>query len=524
MKDNSTSSKQSLMRIGQSVLLGSAILIGSGALAAGPTPYENLRKSPYPSYPKINYSKVANPKLVKHGEYLAKAGDCIACHTAEHSNRTFAGGLEFKTPFGSLYAPNITSDKKYGIGKWTEKQFAKAMRQGVAPDGSFFYAAFPYPYFNKLTDQDVKALYAYFKAIPAYHVQNKKNSMMFPLNWRFLQLGWRMLFFYRQKTGPYQADSKHSATWNRGKYLVDGLGHCGMCHTPSYYMLSKKFTLAAPIKKYYLAGAPVIGGYRAPNITSKLMKNVPVSEITNVFMKDQLVGGGKIAQPPMLEVNHNSLSHLSMQDLQSIATYLKTVKSKTPPMPSASGSDAGKGIYSTYCSACHTTGAGGAPKLGSKTAWAPLIKLGKNQLYSNAMNGIGGMPKKGNCNSCSAKQIQQAVDYMIGQAESGSASAAPATPRLKVLTLVDGKRIYKQYCAACHNPGSKYMNAPIIGNKAAWDKITKQGMDQVIAHVLNGYGYMAPKGACNKCTDEEVIVATKYMIDQSTSKGNYQLW
>jgi len=254
------------------------------------------------------------------------------------------------------------------------------------------------------------------------------------------------------------------------------------------------------------------------------MKNVPISEVTRVFMKDQLIGGGNIAQPPMLEVNHNSLSHLSIKDLQAIATYLKTVKSKTPPMPSASGSSAGESIYSTYCSACHTTGAGGAPKLGSKTAWTPLIKLGKNQLYTNAMNGIGGMPRKGNCNSCTTQQIHQAVDYMIGQAQSGTASAAPAAPRLKYLTLADGKNVYNTYCAVCHNPGKKYLNAPILGDRRQWDQLIDKGMGTLIANTLHGYGGMAPKGSCTKCTDEEVIVAIKYMVDQSTKKGNHQLW
>lgn len=522
MNDNLTRYNQLLSRIGKSILLGTAFLVGATTYAASTG--ETLRKSPYPDYPKINYNKVKNPALVKRGEYLAKAGDCIACHTAEHSNRVFAGGLEFASPLGKLYGPNITSDKEHGIGKWTEKQFAKAIRDGVSPSGSFYYPAFPYRNFNKLTDADVKALYAYLQAVPSYPIANKKDHLIFPLNWRFLQLGWRMLFFYPHKDGAYKPDQKKSDNWNRGKYLVTGLGHCDMCHTPSYYMLSPKFTLAAPIRKYNLAGANIIGGYRAPNITSTLMKDIPLSEITDVFLKDQLVGGGKIAQPPMLEVNHDSLSHLKLTDLEAIGTYLKTVKSKTPPLPSSSGSDAGKGIYSTYCAACHTTGAGGAPKLGNKTAWNPLIKLGMNQLYSNAMNGIGGMPRKGNCNTCTNKQIQQVVDYMVSQAQSSTAEAAPVIKPVKRLSLSDGKKIYESRCAVCHAPGTKYPDAPITGDKATWDKLIKQGMDQLIFHTIKGYGGMPPKGACVHCTDEEVIVAVKYMVNQSKRKGNYQLW
>jgi cytochrome c5 len=521
MNDNLTLCKKFLRQIGKPVLLGAALLCAAPAFAADTS--DAPKKGHYPAYPKIDYSKVAEPKLVKKGEYLAKAGDCIACHTAENSNKALAGGLDFASPLGHLYSPNITFDKKQGIGKWTEKQFAKALREGVSPTGSFYYPAFPYRNFNSLSDADVHALYAYFKAVPTYSVKNKKNGLIFPLNWRFLQLGWRMLFFYPHKDGPYKADSKRSKSWNRGKYLVEGPGHCDMCHTKSYYLLSPKFTLAAPIRKYNLAGANIIGGYRAPDITSNLMKDVPLSEITQVFLEDKLIGGGKVAQPPMLEVNHNSLSHLKIEDLEAIGTYLKTVKSKTPPI-SSSGDNPGEAIYTTYCAACHTTGAGGAPKLGNKTAWDPLIKLGMDTLYSNVASGIAGMPRKGNCNSCTDAQLHEAVDYIVAKAQSPNAVAGPVVKPLHRLSLADGKHVYTTYCAACHNPGTSYLNAPTIGKQSAWDPILKQGMDQVILHTLRGYGAMAPKGACVHCTDEQVIVAVKYMANQSKRKGNYQLW
>jgi cytochrome c5 len=524
MNDNLTKPKSSLLKIGQYVLFGIFFLTSTTTTAFAVSVNEGLRQGLYPEYPLINYEKVADPALVKRGEYLAKAGDCIACHTAEHSDKVFAGGLEFASPLGKLYTPNISSDKKYGIGGWTEKQFAKAVHDGVSPKGSFYYPAFPYRNYNNLSDADIKALYAYFQAIPAYSVENQKNHMMFPINWRFLQLGWRILFFYPYKTGPYKPDMKKSEAWNRGKYLVEGLGHCDMCHTKSYYLFSPELTLAAPIRKYNLAGANIVGGYRAPDITSRLMKEATLSEITSVFLKDELIGGGKIAQPPMLEVNHDSLSHLTHKDLEDIGVYLKTVKSKVPPMPSSSGSDAGEGVYSTYCAACHSTGAGGAPKFGDKTAWDPLIKQGMNVLYTNAMNGIGGMPRKGNCNSCSPTQIQEAVDYIVNQTQSATASSAPAIKPMKRLTMADGKDTYTKYCSACHNPGTSYPDAPIMGNSVVWNKLLMQGMDQLIFHTLKGYGGMASKGGCTRCTDEAVIVAIKYMLSQSNVQGNYELW
>lgn len=482
------------------------------------------RQSPYPQYPTIDYNKVKNPQLVRKGEYLVKASDCIACHTPEHSNKVFGGGLEFKTPFGSLFSPNITSDDKNGIGKWTEKQFAKALRQGVSPSGSFYYPAFPYRNYNYFTDDDANAIYAYLRAIPKLDVPNKKDDMMFPFNWRFLQLGWRMLFFYFQKEGSYKPDHTKSAMWNRGKYLVVGPGHCDMCHTKSYYILKPKYTLAAPIRKYNLAGAKVIGGYRAPNITSTLMKDVPLAKIADVFLKDELVEGGKVAQKPMLEVNHDSLSYLQLKDLESIGAYLKTVKSKIPPMDTSGGS-AGESIYETYCSGCHTTGAGGAPKLGDKAAWDPLIKQGLNDLYANATKGIGGMPAKGTCSSCTADQIKEVVDYIVNQAKAGTAGSSGATVKpMKQLTLADGKQIYEKHCAVCHTPGKPYLNAPALGDKAAWAPRIKQGMAVLIEHTFNGYGNKTARSSCAKCSDAQLIAAAKYMVNQSKSSGNYQLW
>jgi len=191
----------------------------------------------YPTYPKINYKQYTKKKaaLIKRGAYLTKLGDCIACHTKPGSGKTFAGGLAIKTPFGTLYTPNITPDKTTGIGGWTTQQFIKVMHKGKSPQEKYYYPAFPYLYFNSITTKDLVAIKAYLDVIPAIQQENQKNDMMFPFSWRFMQLGWRILFF-RDK-GDYKYNPKHTAVWNRGKYLVDGLGHCGMCHTPMHHIL-----------------------------------------------------------------------------------------------------------------------------------------------------------------------------------------------------------------------------------------------------------------------------------------------
>ena len=295
-----------------------------------------------------------------------------------------------------------------------------------------------------------------------------------------------------------------------------------MCHTPSYYLFSKNHSLGAPVKQFALTGAMVEGFY-APNITSTNLRNTPIKQIADVFLKDRLIGGGQV-QGPMLDANHDSLKYLTQNDIIAIATYLKSVKSQTPPKPSHGGS--GKDTYETYCAGCHASGAGGAPKFGDSNAWDPLIKQGLNTLYKNAINGIGAMPAKGTCATCSDQAIQAAVQYMVNQSKpgSGNATSAPANQAPKQLTLADGKKIYERYCAACHNPDSNYANAPKIGDQQAWAPRIKQGFDVLFRYTIEGHGNMSPRGACPRCSDAQLKAALLYMVEQSKTQGDYRLW
>jgi len=476
----------------------------------------------YPTYPSIDYSKYSKQKanLIKRGEYLTKLGDCIACHT-NTNDKPFAGGRKIKTPFGTIYTPNITSDKKTGIGNWSLKDFITAMRDGKSPQGQYYYPAFPYIYFNILPTKDLEAIKAYLDTIPAIQQKNKGNDLSFPFSWRFLQLGWRMLFFHN--TGPYKNNPKQSPQWNRGKFLVDGLGHCSMCHTPMHHFISKKWVLGAPIKKYYLTGA-MVEGFFAPNITSTNLKDTPIQQIADVFLKDKLIGGGQV-QGPMDEANHDSLKYLHPDDIKAIAIYLKTVKSEIPPKINVgTGLAAGKKIYERYCAACHSTGAGGAPIVGKVADWTTRSKLGMNTLYKNAINGIGGMPAKGTCKSCTTQEIQDAVQYMMSESKSGAAvvSTKPTTKPLKKLTLADGKKIYETHCASCHNGSDA--NVPALGDKQAWSPIIKKGLDVLIYNTIRGYKKMPVKGSCTKCNDAQIKAAVKYMVNQSKTGGDYHLW
>ena len=172
-------------------------------------------------------ARAQDAALIAKGEYLARAGDCIACHTAREG-KIFAGGLPMKTPFGTLYTSNITPDPQTGIGTWTSDQFYQMMHNGRFPDGGLVYPAMPFASYTKVTREDSDAIYAYLRSIAPVKQINRPHDLKFPFNNRSLILGWRTLFF---KEGVYKPDPTKSAEWNRGAYLVEGLGHCGMCHT-----------------------------------------------------------------------------------------------------------------------------------------------------------------------------------------------------------------------------------------------------------------------------------------------------
>ena len=166
--------------------------------------------------------------LVASGEYLARAGDCVACHT-NPGGALFAGGRPMATPFGTLYTSNITPDPKTGIGSYTADQFYGVMHTGRFADGGLIYPAIPFGSYTKVMRADADAIFAYLRSVPPVHQPNRPNDLRFPFNNRQLILGWRTLFF---KEGEYQPDPTKSAEWNRGAYLVEGLGHCAMCHSP----------------------------------------------------------------------------------------------------------------------------------------------------------------------------------------------------------------------------------------------------------------------------------------------------
>ena len=253
------------------------------------------------------------------GEYLAKAGGCVGCHTEDKKDGApYAGGRELKTPFGTFYGPNITPHPQAGIGRWTEADFIRAMRHGTRPDGANLFPAFPYPSFTKITDNDLRDLWAYLRTLPPSAKASREHDLWFFFGWRFLVTVWKWLYF---TPGPFVAAPGVSDVVNRGSYLIRALGHCGECHTPRNF-------LGGPNTGRSLAGSKEPGGKRIPNITPTRLKQWSDAELKE-FFQTGATPDGDAASGAMDEVIRNTTSQLTPGDLAALVGYLRSVS----PLP-----------------------------------------------------------------------------------------------------------------------------------------------------------------------------------------------
>ena len=278
------------------------------------------------------------------GEYVAKLGDCAACHTSEAS-KPLAGGKGFPTPVGTVYATNITPDKTHGIGNYSLPEFIKVMREGITRSGDPLYPAMPYTAYAKMSDEDLTALYHYLmQDVQPQAIANKASDIPWPLNMRWPLRGWNWLY---HDDGRFTPVTGKSEEWNRGAYLVQGAGHCGSCHTPrGIGMQEKALTEADPL---YLSGATLDGWY-APDIRgSRYDKQALIDLLKTGRSQHQAVSG------PMAEVITHSSQYFSDADLASIATYLTGLDDEAPAARGnrAYASAGGKADYAMYCSTCH---------------------------------------------------------------------------------------------------------------------------------------------------------------------------
>jgi mono/diheme cytochrome c family protein len=306
------------------------------------------------------------PNQRERGAYLARAADCIACHTTT-GGKPYAGGLAFKLPQGTLYSPNITPDKETGIGNWSDDDFVTALQKGVGPDGTHYYPAFPYPYYTRLSRDDMLAIKGYLGTLKPVRYQPPPNDMKFPFNQRWLMVFWNWLYNPNKR---FESQPQQTPEWNRGAYLTEGPGHCGACHTPLNI-------LQGPKSGRHLGGS-TIQGWHAYNITSDSVAGIGAwtnQELSEYLSTGHARGRGT-ASGSMAEAVTYSLRYLTSEDVNAMVTYLKTVKpvrdDKEAPTPAAANANAalapdagalirkmsadtglGARVFASACAGCH---------------------------------------------------------------------------------------------------------------------------------------------------------------------------
>jgi len=304
---------------------------------------------------------------IERGARLAALGNCMSCHTAP-GGAPFAGGRALETPFGTIYASNITPDPATGIGTWSQAAFTRALREGVDRGGHLLYPAFPYDHFTRISAADDADLYAYLITRPPVHAARPPNDLSFPFDHRFLIAGWKLLFF---RTPPFRPDPGQSATWNRGAYLVQGIAHCGACHTP-------RNLLGAEEAGHLLAGGEVQGWY-AYALNGASPAPLPwTADSLYAYLRHGWQAQHGDSLGPMREVT-DDLAGAPDDDLRAIATYiaagLGTATPHAVPAPIAAPASTGETLYQGACADCHEH-RGGPPFAGidlaeSSTTHAP---------------------------------------------------------------------------------------------------------------------------------------------------------
>jgi mono/diheme cytochrome c family protein len=301
------------------------------------------------------------PDLIARGEILAGAGSCVGCHTSK-GGKPLAGGYAINSEFGVIYSTNITPDAKTGIGAWSEEAFRRAIREGIARDGTQLFPALPYDHFTKVTDDDVSALYAYLMSREPVHAQAIENTLPFPLNIRALQAGWKLLSF---RSGRFEPRQDRQLEWNRGAYLAEGVGHCGACHTP-------RNKIGAEVRERSYAGG-IVDGHDVPPLTKANFSPVPWSE-EELFNYLRGRGTRFHGRPggSMRAIVRDGLIKLPDADIRSLAVYFADVGDATSrtkvaevaieraraadDLDFARRDEKGAALYMSACASCHYSG------------------------------------------------------------------------------------------------------------------------------------------------------------------------
>jgi fructose 5-dehydrogenase cytochrome subunit len=386
-------------------------------------------------------------QLIERGRYLAAAADCSGCHTAPQG-QPFAGGRGIDSPFGQIYASNITPSKTQGIGGYSEAQFARAVREGVDASGKHLYPAMPYPSYAGIGDDDIKALYAYFmQGVKPVDAAAPETNLPFPFDQRWAMIGWNRLFAHGKPVGD---DASKSAAWNRGRYLVNVLGHCGACHTPRNFAFAEE------------SGSPLAGGqlgaWRTPNITSDEASGIGGWSEADIvrYLRTGNVAGKAQAAGGMAEAIEDSLQHLSDDDLNAIATYLKA----TTPI---------------------RTGTASKPA------------------YAYEGSGAGGFE----------------AALRAGNAGIGTGSSTPG-----YVKLTSGAQLYSANCASCHQPGGEGTRDgafPSLTHNSTLGRDNADNLVNVILsglHIRTGHDERLMPAFADELNDEQIAQIASFVMSE----------
>jgi mono/diheme cytochrome c family protein len=393
------------------------------------------------------------------GEYLARAGDCIACHSVR-GGKAFAGGLRMGSPMGAIYSTNITPDPDTGIGNYSLRDFDRAVRSGIAKDGHHLYPAMPYPSYAKIGDDDIQALYTFFmKEVPPVKQANKESEIRWYLSWRWPLAIWNLLFAPNR---AYVAQQDRDATWNRGAYLVEALGHCGACHTPRGWAFQEK--AYDDRSGAYLQGA-ALDAWSAPNLRGDLRTGLGGWSQDDIaaFLKTGHNDKGT-AFGSMLDVVNNSTPYLTDEDIGAMAMFLKSLPAtaqqaafvyrdaSTNELQSGKPQQAGAAVYFGFCAPCHRLdGNGQAPFMPPLAGNPAVLDANPVSLINLVLNGAEPLVAKGIPDAyrmpqyriqLNDEQIAQALTYVRGTWGNDAAPVtADAIKKLRPVTDPSSDRV-----------------------------------------------------------------------------------
>jgi mono/diheme cytochrome c family protein len=374
-----------------------SVVLGAASFAPTYQAWAQTSPSPQASAPPAETGPTAGqttPPMSK-GEYVARAADCIACHSIPGS-KPFTGGLKMGTPIGAIYSTNITPDNDTGIGNYSFDDFDRAVRQGIAKDGRHLYPAMPYPSYAKVTDDDMHALYDFFmKEVPPVNQANKPSEIPSLLSFRWPIAIWNWLFMDK---GVYTVRGDHDAAWNRGAYLVEGLEHCGACHTPRGFAFQEKALDDG--SSSYLGGAELDAWY-APSLRGEQRTGLggwSQGDIAAFLKTGHNTKGAAFGS--MLDVINDSTPYLSDDDVNAMAAYLKSLSattqqaaytydnSTTTALETGKSLDAGGKLYGGYCVSCHgADGKGQVPFLPPLAGNPVVLDSDPSSLINLVLNG-----------------------------------------------------------------------------------------------------------------------------------------